>query len=254
MKVLPFQLRRELLSLKRLIEEIPERRLVARGKRAAGDFHYELSAASSPLERVKGSVHPKLQRGKEKNVSIAARRINGVVVHPGEIFSYHALVGRPSRLRGFRRGLELRHDQEAAGIGGGLCQVSNMLYLLAITSGMRIVERHRHGLDLFPDHRRTVPFGCGATVCYSFQDLRFENPLKDPVLVSLEVSDGQLAGRILTPGDPGFRVVLEERDHRFFEDNGYRMRENRIWRIIYRDGDEPVREELLAHNLCRVVY
>ncbi|OFW59613.1 MAG: hypothetical protein A2Y75_01380 [Candidatus Solincola sediminis] len=254
LKALPFQLRRELLSLQRFIRNIPSRHFLAANKANAEDFPFTLSTAASPLERVKGAIEAKLQKGKEKNVSIAAGRINNTLVEPGEIFSYHALVGRPSRLRGFKHGLELRNDEESAGIGGGLCQVSNMLYVLAISSGMRIVERHRHGLDLFPDHCRTVPFGCGATVCYNFQDLRFENPLTQPIMVSLEIIEAQLIGKIRIASDPGFRVRIEERGHRFFNENGYRLRENFIWRIISDSHGAILREELMAHNKCRVVY
>ena len=77
---------------------------------------------------------------------------------------------------------------------------------------MKIEERHRHGLDLFPDHGRTVPFGCGATVYYPYADLKFSNPLPFPVLIETFLSDGQLIGRIRADTDPGFSFEIEERD------------------------------------------
>ncbi len=253
-KHIPYPMRVEYLRLRRKIRD----RLVPFPMAGKQDedvsFSFALAQATSPLERVIGAVKPELQRGKERNVKLVAEKIHGLVIAPGEVFSYHALVGRPSRRRGFQPGLELHNGAESVGIGGGACQVSNMLYLLAISSGMRIVERHRHGLDLFPDHLRSVPFGCGATVFYNYADFRFENPLSMPVVVRLSVQDGHLEGAIASPQDPGFRVEILERDHRFFEEDGARMRENKIHRIFSAPDGQILLDELLAHNRCRVTY
>jgi len=162
------------------------------------------------------------------------------------VFSYHRLVGRPSRLRGFRVGLELQDSRESAGVGGGCCQVSNMLFQLAVGAGLGIVERHRHGFDLFADHQRSVPFGFGATVFYNYRDLRFANPLDCALRIALAIEDRSpakradaaagrgwvLAGAIAAAADCGRRVEVFERDHRFFVHGGRRMRENRICRRI----------------------
>src|SRR5260370_34676795 len=95
---------------------------------------------------------------------------------------------------------------------------------------MKVVERHRHGLDLFPDHQRTVPFGCGATVFYNYADLRFENPLPQPVLLRCRIERRCLVGQLLTVDDPGWTVEVYEVGHRFFQEGDMRMRENRIRR------------------------
>ena len=70
----------------------------------------------------------------------------------------------------------------------------------------------------------------------------------------MEIRDGRLEGSIAAPVKPTFKVTIEERDHCFFNDNGWRMRENRIYRIITDPDGTPIRDELLAHNLCRVTY
>ena len=217
------------------------------------DFPVELAAGGSPVERVPGAVPARLQKGKERNLALAVAAVDKLLLAPGQLFSYHRLVGRPSRLRGFAPGLELREGRESEGAGGGLCQLSNLLYLLAIQANLRIVERHRHGLDLFPDHARSVPFGCGATVFYNYRDLRFENSMAQPLLLRLELVGGELRGRILAVRAPGFSVEIVEKDHRFFVEDGQRMRENRILRrVTFSDG--RVCEEQLAHNRCRVMY
>ena len=198
-----------------------------------------------------------LQLGKEQNLRTASSKTSGILIRPGECFSYHALVGWPTRLRGFKKGLELQNGKPASGIGGGCCALSNLLYLIALRSGMKIEERHRHGLDLFPDHGRTVPFGCGATVYYPYADLKFSNPLPFPVLTETFLSGGQLIGRIRAGADPGFSFEIEERDHRFHRegenaDSWYR--ENRIVRLRKSNDGELLEEEEVARNQGRCLY
>lgn len=255
--VVPFPLRVEVTRLRHAGRRAWDRRRTARERVSESDarrFDYLLAAHQSPLRRASGVSSERLQRGKESNVRLACALIDRVMVRPLHIFSYHTLVGRPSRLRGFRVGLELHGGEASSGIGGGCCQVSNMLYWLALAGGMRIVERHRHNLDLFPDDHRTTPFGCGATVFYNYADFRFENPLSSAVLVRLRVHDGMLRGELYCEFDPGWRFEVVERDHRFFREGDQWFRENRIYRRLMAADGSVEREQLIAHNVGRVLY
>ena len=99
-----------------------------------------------------------------------------------------------------------------------------------------------------------MAFGCGATVYYNYRDFRFENCLRKPVLVAMTVDGRSLVGTISTDADPGFRVRIEERGHRFFNDSGRRYRENRVYRMITDADGKLLSEELLAHNRGEVLY
>lgn len=256
-KVLPFPVRLELLRLKRLPYRLLETPALAH-LRATGEernrFIHVLSAHSSQLERLQGAIEPSLQRGKEHNVALIVRLLDGILIRPCEIFSYHRIVGRPSRLRGFRWGLEIRDGKPSRGVGGGCCQVSNALYYLAVSAGMRIVERHRHGLDLFPDRQRSVPFGCGATVAYNYADLRFENPLPQSVLLRMQIRNRSLDGELRAETDPGWIVEIYEEGHRFFRENGEWIRENRIRRCFRMPDGGVLLDQELAHNRGKVMY
>lgn len=255
--LVPFPVRLELVRLRRLPRWMAERCTMARHRLDAqelSEYTWLLASHSSPLERVPGSISPELQRGKETNVRLAASKLDGLVVAPNQVFSHHHAIGRASRRRGFRRGLELHDRDPSSGVGGGLCQVSNTFHWAAVRAGMRIVERHRHGLDLFPDHQRTVPFGCGATVVYNYADLRFENPFPQPVVLRARVEGSAFVGELWTTRDPGVRIELEETGHRFFREDGGWMRENRLRRrIVTPDGTVLVDQEV-AHNRGRVLY
>jgi len=250
----PYSARVELARLRHAPGRALQRFGVARGRGEPAEVGFTLARRVSPMHRALGGEGDPLRRAKERNVAAAAARIDRLLVAPHELFSFHATVGRPSRLRGFRRGLELHDERPAAGVGGGVCKLSNLLYLLALLGGMKIVERHRHALDLFPDKHRTVPFGCGATVFYNYADFRFENPLDQAVLVSVEAVGGQLTGELRTARDPGWRAEIYETDHQFVRRSGGWFRQNRIRRRFVRTDGSLLLDEEVARNHGRVLY
>ena len=113
-----------------------------------------------------------LLAGKVHNLRLALRRLNGVEIPAGGVFSFWAQVGRPGRWRGYVAGRELREGCIIPAIGGGLCQLSNALYDAALSAGFEIIERHAH--------TRVVPgslaeVGRDATVFWNYVDLRFKS-------------------------------------------------------------------------------
>ena len=246
----PLPVRIERKRLERVPSWVLERSLVARRKTSRQEralYESALSTKRSPLQRGVG-YEGAVQRAKENNVRRVAGLLSGVVVEPGQLFSYHHVVGRPSLLRGFAAGPELREGELALGVGGGACQVTNMLFQLGLLAGLEVVERHRHGLDLFPDVGRAVPFGCGATVFYNMADLRLRNPHLFPVVLRFCVQDRHLLGALLAPMTLAEPVEVFETLHRFVERDGAWWRENRI---VRRTGD---RDEEVVHNLARTAY
>jgi vancomycin resistance protein VanW len=223
--------------------------------RGGDEYTHLLARHDSPLRRPGTTAEPRLQAGKERNVAVAVSRLDRCLLAPGSVLSYHHAVGRPSRRAGFVPGLELHRGELAEGIGGGACQVTNLLYYLALIGAMTIVERHRHTLDLFPDSNRRVPFGCGATVFYNWADLRFANPLDVPVALRLRVDGEALVGELRTAAPIDVRAEVYEVDHRVFAVDGAWWRENRIRRRVVRASDGALLlDHEVAHNLARVAY
>jgi len=208
---------------------------------------------SSPLRRRSTLYGPDLQRAKERNVALAAQLVDGCVIAPGSEFRWHQVVGAPIRLRGFLPGPELHGGELTRGPGGGLCQVANLVCWRAVHAGMERVERHRHDLELYPDHERTAPFGSGATVFFPTRDLRFRNPLDQPLLLELWLADCELHGRARFLRDPGLRWEVVEVAHRFARRQGVVFRENRLVRRCHVPGGGS-KDEPLAENRARVAY
>lgn len=251
---LPRGVRVEGVRLRRVPTWVIERGRMATRPAQVPTCAYTLAHHRSPLVRPGAEPDPVLQAGKEQNVRTVVRALDGAVIAPYQIFSYHHLVGRPARRKGFAAGMELHDERPVAGLGGGACKVSNLLYLLGLRAGLLIVERHRHALDVFPDAQRAVPFGCGATVFYNHADLRLQNPYDQPVRLDLKIIDGHVSGWLRCPRDPGVRFEILERDHRFVERDGGWWRENRIVRRVLDPAGRPLAEYTVAVNRGRTLY
>jgi vancomycin resistance protein VanW len=227
---------------------------VPRLRRVASAPAHVVVKHASPLRRERTGYDEAWQRAKERNVRRAVQALDGLALGPGELFSWHRHLGPPLRVRGFAAGPELHDERLASGGGGGLCQVANLLFYLAVKAGLEIVERHRHGLDLFPDDSRTVPFGCGATVFFPRKDLKLRNTTGATLTLCLGVDDATLHGELRAHTPLSFRCEVVEAGHRFETDAaGVRWRSNTLYRR-WHHADGSTRDEWLADNRARVAW
>lgn len=137
--------------------------------------------------------------GKRHNLALALRGLRDVRVEPGQLFSFWRLVGSPSRRRGFADGRNLVNGQLMASEGGGLCQLSGLIHLLALRAGLQVVERYPHSVDLYTEQTRFAPLGSDATVVHGYKDLRFRNVLPCPVALRFHLEEDRLTGSLRTP-------------------------------------------------------
>lgn len=249
-----YQMRVEQLRLNRRFADWVSGSRFARD-RADGSLPYTLKRHQSLLRRRLGATDPQLQENKIVNLRLAAPRVDGVLVRPGETFSFWQLVGNTTTRKGYLPGMELWGDEVKAGPGGGICQLANLLYWMALHTPLAVVERHHHSFDPFPDDRRVLPFGTGASVYYNYFDLRFHNPTTQTFQFRVRVAENHLKGSIHTDQPWPLTYHLEERNHRFLRENGRNYRENEIWRraVDARTGAQ-VALELLMHNFSEVKY
>ncbi len=136
---------------------------------------------------------------KKHNLRIAIARFQDVPVFPGEIFSFWHFVGNPTENVGYKMGINIIKGQLDFDIGGGLCQLSGLLYHLALSGGLGIVERHPHSADLYTDETRYTPLGADATTAFGYKDLRLRNTLEVPVSFRIRIDGNRLIGSICAP-------------------------------------------------------
>ncbi len=193
-------------------------------------LHTVITHSSLMLRPLK-DVDMYLQHNKITNLRLAIAKIDGVKIGPGERMSVWKLVGRPTRRKGYLEGLVINNGRISKGTGGGLCQLGNLLYWMALHTDLDVTERWRHSFDVFPDVNRTVPFACGATLGYNYIDLELANNTPHTYMVRLWQDDGRLHGEILCDTASPHRFEVFETDHRIEQQwwGGY-TRHNRIWR------------------------
>jgi vancomycin resistance protein VanW len=232
------------------------RRVPFAGRVDAESLPVTLVRHASVLRRRLLDLDPGLQETKIINLRLAAATIDGLVIRPGETFSFWNRIGLPTAKRGYVEGLILRGGKITAGIGGGLCQLSNLLYWMALHTPLDVVEQHHHGFDPFPDSGRVLPFGSGATIFWSYGDLRLHNPKDQPIQLRVCVGARLLHGRITTDRPWPLAYHLEEEGHRFVrEADGVVYRENELWRrIVNRRTGETVERTLVTRNHAVVGY
>jgi vancomycin resistance protein VanW len=252
-RLLPFPLRAGLRRLQRRAHWLICPKPWANQRSSADNFPQIAVARESPLQRSDTGGLAAHTTEKTRNLELACARINGLIVGPGEVFSFCRTVGPTTRRRGYLPALEMHDGSMGACVGGGLCQLANLLFALAVAANAEILERHRHSLDLFPDTGRDVPFGFGATVFYNYVDFQFRNRLPFPLMLETNVRHPVLAGAIRTPQNPTWRVRVIETDHAFYRRDGAVWRRNKVWREVTEASGAETRELLLAND-CRVLY
>jgi vancomycin resistance protein VanW len=152
--------------------------------------------------------------------------------------------------------MELSFGEARSGIGGGICQISNLIHWLVIHSPLTVTERYHHSFDPFPDDGRVLPFGSGATVFYNYRDYQFTNKTDYTFQINLWLSDKCLDSELRTDAELDYAYHIVEKDHQFLKINGHFYRKNEIWRekILKFQSGKVVDTELITKNFARVTY
>lgn len=212
-------------------------------------------AHATPLMRQLRGEEMEWQKNKVTNLKLAAARLDGIILRPGETFSYWKLIGKPTARKGYREGMVLFLGQIGSDVGGGLCQLSNLIFWMTLHTPLTVVERYRHSHDVFPDSNRTQPFGSGATCAYPHRDLMIRNDTAQPFQLCLRVGETHLEGAWRTVEAPRYRYEIVEKDARMDQVawGGY-VRHNALWRKVYTASGELLREEYLLTNDAIMMY
>lgn len=216
---------------------------------------YVIFEHKTPLLRKLKNVDMKLQHNKITNLRLAIEKLNGIVIKPGETFSYWKLIGKASYKKGYLDGLMLCADGSfKAGVGGGLCQLSNLIYWMTLHTSLTVTERYRHSHDVFPDSNRTQPFGTGATCAYNFLDLQIYNNTEQEYQLVVYLTDEHLVGewRSTLPSINKYEVYEKEHSITAGLFGGY-IRNNIIYRKMY-DNIGLIKDEYIAENHAYMMY
>ncbi len=218
-------------------------------------LEYIIKSHRSVVLRELLGVDMQLQENKRTNLEIASKEINGIIIKPGETFSFWRLIGRPTRKKGYLNGLLISNNGLKSGTAGGVCQLANLIHWLVLNSPLTVTELHHHSDALFPDSNRRVPFGTGTSVFYNNVDYRFKNTTDVAVQICVYLQEGDLCGELYAERKFPFRYRITEDDFGFSMENGEFYRNSKVYRHIFStDNKFPEKTELILDNHSKVMY
>jgi vancomycin resistance protein VanW len=230
-------------------------RVVWATRRDATDLPVRLKQHGSLLLRELDPDQMHLQHNKVTNLRLAASRIDGLVVAPGETLSFNRVVGNCTRRKGYVEGMRLSNGTAEAGVGGGICQLANLVHWMVLHSALTVVERSEHSFDPFPDRGRVLPWGVGCSIVYNYVDLVVRNDTEHAFQLRAWVGERYLHGQLRTDVRPEHSFRVEARGEQFLRRDGQVFRRNEIWRrVIDRRTGDQVGEEMVKANCALVVY
>lgn len=143
------------------------------------------AAANTLIGSYATAYNPNISRA--VNIALASSRINGLVIQPGESFSFNQAILPRTAANGYVKANVIINKKYVLGIGGGICQVSSTLYAAMLTAGLPATERHPHSLDV-----GYIPVGMDATISGNALDLRFTNIFDKPIQIQAAADQGTL--------------------------------------------------------------
>lgn len=120
------------------------------------------------------------------NITLAATRLNGILVEPGEVFSFNKALGDVSAFTGYRQAYVIQNGRTVLGDGGGVCQVSTTFFRALLNTGLPIVERNAHAYRVGYYEQDSGP-GFDATIYVPSVDLKFKNDTGSYILIQTAI-------------------------------------------------------------------
>ncbi len=210
----------------------------------------------SLIRRRLGNVNMQLQENKATNLALAVTHIDGLLIRPGETFSVWKLIGRTTKRKGYKEGLTIAKGEPSQGIGGGLCQLSNLIHWMVLHSDLTITEHHHHdGQDLFPDFGRQIPFGTGTSISYNYIDYRVKNETAKTYQLRLSTDDEYLCGELRSTELLPHTFHIHAENEYFSREEGIVYRNGQVFRdTIDRVTGQILESKLLRTNHAKVMY
>ncbi len=175
-KLIPKPLKLQVQLFRRFFHDLFSGTLFSFAKKSNRHFIFNFTLKYAQIIKKNSGFQAKLH-----NLKKASKRIENVIIYPNEIFSFWYIVKKPSKKNNYKPGRTIINGVLTTSSGGGLCQLSGLVYRVCLEANLEILERHNHSLDLYEDATRYYPLGSDATVVYGYKDLRFRNNFNFPI-------------------------------------------------------------------------
>lgn len=215
----------------------------------------EIFSSGCPLYNENTGFDMVYQKNKVHNLKLAAATIDRLLIRPGETFSFCLATRHADRKEPYREGLTVINGKLTTAYGGGMCQLSNLLFWVFLHSPLTIVERHGHGSKDFPEPPSDAPRGVDATLAEGWKDLKVRNDTACTYQIHIAFTAEKIYAYLYADRQDPLCYTIS---------NGpvaYYRRQNVIWEevdviqtLTNQESGQIRKTRTLYRNCCRIGY
>lgn len=215
---------------------------------------YTVFETSSLMINTNSGYDVKYQFNKVHNLKLAAKTIDKIVLEPKETFSFCQCTRLADRYESYRDGLTFVDGKIIGSYGGGLCQLSNMLFWMFLHTPMTVIERHGHAVESFPSTTEDLPCGTDAAINEGWLDLKVRNGTDNTFQIEVRFDDEYMYGRILSQSPVEIDYTVYNSSVSYVRQNGRVYQLATVCRSETDGSTAGKTERELYHNRCEIAY
>lgn len=214
-----------------------------------------LFETSSAIFNEKTGFEMIYQKNKKYNLELAAKTVNGIMIYPHETFSFWKLVRYADKHESYKEGLVVINDELTTERGGGLCQLSNLLFWMFLHTPLTIIERHGHTIKKFPDPPGNAVIGVDAAVSEGWLDLKVRNDTESIFQINIAFGENNIIGQIFVNEDIGKTYIVTNGEPVYYKENQKIYEKvDIIQNVFLSESGECESGKVLYVNLCEIGY
>lgn len=218
-------------------------------------YPYKIFQYHSPLYNMSTGFDMIYQENKVFNLKLASKMLDKCIIKPGETFSFWKTLHHADKKLPYKDGLTVTNGELTTVIGGGMCQMSNLLFMLFLHTPLTIVERHGHTKKEFPDTEEDSLVGIDATVAEGWLDLKVKNETQYTFQICISFDKENMIGEIRSLEKIPYTYQIENRNLSYFGENGKVFQGVMVYQNQIDISDNSVvTGEKLYENRCEITY
>lgn len=192
------------------------------------------------------------QINKVHNVKLASRNVNRVIIKPNEVFSFWKLVRGADKYEKYKDGLSLIDGEIVGSYGGGLCQLSNMLFLMFLNTPLTIMERHSHRVQKI--QQKDSLLGIDSSVAEGWLDLKVRNDTQITFQIDIDFDEDYMYGKIYSDTENRFHYEIYNMDVDYIKTGEKILEKAKVYKRTTNKVNREAQVELLYENKTEIGY
>lgn len=181
---------------------------------------YEIVREKEKMINEKSGFAIQYQKNKVHNLKIISKTMDHIYIHPGETFSFCYLSRKDKKYGKYKEGLVLLNGKTVPKKGGGVCQLSNLLYYAFLKTPLTIVERHGHKIKTIPNSGVNALEGVDATIISGWKDLKIRNDTKNIYQIVITFETEFMIVSIYSNKKQTFKVKIKNENLEYLVQDG----------------------------------